>query len=87
MVPGYSVNLHHLVPRRFKGRDVVAMHRVCHDKIHAVLSDRELRDHWHSIDRLRRHPDIAAFVRWVARKAPDFVDGHHGGGRNRRARR
>ncbi|MCC7273147.1 MAG: HNH endonuclease [Alphaproteobacteria bacterium] len=77
MVAGYSVNLHHLVPRRFRSRDAVLMHRVCHDKIHAVLSDRELRDEWHSLERLRTHPEIAAFVRWVARKPPEFVDGHH----------
>ena len=85
MVGGYSVNEHHLVPKRFKGREAVTLHRTCHDKVHAVLSDRDLRDHYHTIDRLKEHPDIAAFVRWVARKPPTFVDGHHVEKRPRRA--
>ncbi len=77
MVPGPSVNEHHLVPRRFRGRHAIRLHRVCHDKIHAVLSDRALNDHYHTIDRLRGHPEIARFIAWVARKPPDYVDGHH----------
>lgn len=85
MVPGPSVNDHHLVPRRYGGRTTVAIHRICHDKIHAVLGDAELRDHFHTPERLRAHPEIAAFVRWVAGKPPTFVDGHHAPtGRRRR---
>jgi hypothetical protein len=81
LVPGPSVNEHHLIPRSFKGRDTVAMHRVCHGKIHAVLSERELRDHFHTIDRLRAHPEIARFIQWVRRKPPEFIDRHQGGRR------
>lgn len=77
MVAGPSVSLHHLVPRRFKGREAVTVHRICHDKVHAVLSERELRDRFHTVDRLREQPEIAAFRQWVARKPPEFVDGHH----------
>lgn len=84
LVPGPSVNEHHLVPRTFKGRDTVTLHKICHDKIHAVLSERELADPYHTIDRLRAHPEIARFIRWVARKSPEFVDGHHDPARRRR---
>lgn len=85
LVPGPSVNEHHLTPRTHGGRETVTLHRICHDKIHAVLSEAELRDHFHSIERLRAHPDIAAFLRWVARKPPAFVDGH-ASGRGKRKR-
>lgn len=77
MVAGPSVNLHHLVPRRFKGREAITVHRICHDKIHAVLSEKDLRDRYHTVERLRAQPEIAAFRRWVAGKPPTFVDGHH----------
>lgn len=87
LVPGPSVNLHHLIPRRYGGRDTVLLHRICHDKIHAVLSERELRDHFHTVERLRAHPEIARFLRWVQRKPPEFVDGHHDGGPRARRRR
>ena len=83
LVPGPSVDLHHLVPRTYKGREAVPMHRICHAKIHAVLSERELRDHYHTPERLRKHPQIAAFLRWVVRKPPEFMDGHHAPKRRR----
>lgn len=53
------------------------LHRICHDKIHSVFSDADLRDIGEDLERIRTHPDIAAFLRWVARKPPEFVDGHH----------
>ena len=83
MVAGPSVNLHHLVPRRFKGREAVTVHRICHDKIHAVLSDKDLRDRFQTVALLREQPEIAAFRQWVARKPPTFVDGHHTAPRRR----
>lgn len=73
LVPGPSVNQHHLVPRRYRGRDAVPVHRICHAKIHAVLTDRALKDYFHTFERLRSHPEIAKFIRWVARKDPTFV--------------
>ena len=81
MVPGPSVNLHHLIPRTYKGTDTIALHRICHSKIHSVLSEKELRDHFHTIDRLRSHPEIARFIKWVARKPPAFMNRHRGGRR------
>ena len=55
------------------------MHRVCHGKIHAVFSEKELRDSYSSFDRLRAHPEIARFVDWVRRKPPEFVSRHRKG--------
>jgi len=83
MVPGPSVDEHHLIPRTYKGIETVTLHRVCHGKIHAVLSEKELRDTYHTVAALRAHPEIATFIRWVRRKHPEFVDGH----RTRRRRR
>lgn len=60
------------MPRAYKGRETVALHAICHRKIHTVLTERELKDHFHTVERLRAHPDIAAFVKWVAKKPPDF---------------
>lgn len=81
MVDGPSVNRHHLVPKTYRGRETHRMHRICHGKIHAVLTERELRDAYASFERLRAHPEIARFVDWVRSKPPEFV------GRHRPARR
>jgi hypothetical protein len=74
LVPGASVNAHHLVPKAYGGRVAEPVHRVCHDKIHAVLSEKELRDAYASWEALRAHREIARFVAWVRRKHPEFVD-------------
>lgn len=84
MVAGPSVSLHHLVPKKFKGREAVTLHAVCHDKIHAVLNERELMRAYDSIDKLQAHPEIADFITWVARKPPEFVDGHEDKGRGKK---
>lgn len=48
------------------------MHAICHRKIHATFSDQELRDHYHSFDRLLAHEEIDVFVAWVRSKPSDF---------------
>lgn len=73
LVPGPSVEQHHLVPRSQGGRVTVPLHRVCHRKIHAELSERDLAGAYATVDALRAHPAIAAFIRWVANKPPEFV--------------
>lgn len=78
MVPGPSVNQHHLVPRRLKGRVAVAVHKICHDKIHAVFGERELAREYNTFEKLREHPEIEKFIKWVSRKPPEFTDGHEG---------
>jgi hypothetical protein len=81
LVPGPSVNRHHLVPRTYRGRDTRPIHRVCHGKIHSVFTEKELRDEFHDFERLRAHPEIARFVEWVRRKHPEYVSRHRGGRR------
>jgi len=66
------VSEHHLVPRRYKGRETRRLHAICHRKIHATFTDKELRDHFHSFERLLNDPDISAFVDWLRKKPPEF---------------
>ena len=69
---GARVEAHPLTPKTFGGRDKVALHPICHRKIHTTLSERELRDRYHTLDALREHPEINLFLRWIAKKPPDF---------------
>jgi hypothetical protein len=73
MVAGPSVNRHHWCPKSEGGREQGWIHRICHRKIHAELTEREIATRWASPDTLRAHPAIAAFVRWVATKPPAFM--------------
>ncbi len=83
LIPGRSINLHHLVPRTFGGKQSYPIHKICHSKIHSVFSERELLKVYHTWESLRSHPEIAKFVRWVARKDPEYNKSNHSHRRKR----
>ncbi|GAB2803497.1 hypothetical protein GCM10027040_34740 [Halomonas shantousis] len=77
---------HHLIPRtmhrkpryrRRYSRDAMLKRilwvcRPCHSHLHAVLDERTLADHYASREALLEHPDIRAFVDWLAPKPAGF---------------
>ncbi|NDR58549.1 hypothetical protein [Aliiruegeria sabulilitoris] len=67
-------SLHHLVPklRGGKGGATVLLHQICHNEIHATLSETELARNYSSIEALRAHPRIEKFIRWISRRPPEF---------------
>lgn len=65
---------HHLVPKTFGGRDTVPMHKICHQKVHATFSERELLHYYHTFERLRENSLIQGFIAWVKKKPPEFYD-------------
>lgn len=70
-----NVDAHHLVPKTFKGKELVDLHKICHRKIHATFTERELLHYYNTIDRLLENEHIQSFVKWVAKKDPGFYDG------------
>jgi len=83
--PGARQSLHHLVPKLKggKGGPTVLLHQICHNEIHATLTEAELaRDHF-TIEALRAHPRLSRFIRWVARRPPEFHSRTPGKGRRR----
>jgi hypothetical protein len=82
---GTDVNEHHLIPRSFKGKETVTLHRICHDHIHHVISEREMLNQYNTVESLRDHPDVKSFIHWVRNKHPDFyIRIRDSKGRNRR---
>ena len=74
LVAGGTINEHHLTPKSYKGKETITLHKICHSKIHSVFTEKELHDHYHTIDRLLEHPEIENFVKWVRKKDPEFMD-------------
>lgn len=70
-----NVDEHHLVPKTFKGRETVRLHKICHRKIHATFTERELLHSFNTIEAILTNEHIATFVKWVAKKEPGFYDG------------
>src|SRR5205823_7692419 len=67
-----NVDRHHLVPKSLKGREQFPIHKICHRKIHATFSERELLRAYHTWADLQANPEIRAFIDWVAGKPPAF---------------
>jgi 5-methylcytosine-specific restriction endonuclease McrA len=67
-----NIDRHHLVPKSLKGREQFPIHKVCHRKIHATFSEKELLRSYHTWDALKRHDDIRCFIEWVAKKPAEF---------------
>lgn len=72
MIKGKSIDEHHLIPKTFKGKETVIMHKICHRKLHSVFSEREMKSHYHTIGRLLEHEEIKKFIKWISRKDPEF---------------
>jgi hypothetical protein len=69
-------NKHHLIPKSRGGKHTptVLLHKICHDKIHSVLTEKELKHYYHTIERIKQVEEIDTFITWVSKKPDDFYD-------------
>lgn len=83
---GAKQSQHHLVPKLKggKGGPVILVHRICHNEIHATLTEAEIAQAYHRPEALRAHPKLGMFFRWVAKRPPDFHSRSTGGRRKRK---
>lgn len=63
-----------MVPKTFGGKDLKDIHKMCHQKIHATFSERELLNHYNTFERMLAHEEIQKFVKWVGKKPSDYYD-------------
>jgi len=65
---------HHLIPKTFGGKEKVRIHKMCHQKLHATFSEREMEKHYHTVERLIEHEEMQKFIKWVRKQPLDFYD-------------
>lgn len=72
--PHAKASLHHLVPKLKGGRNgpTALMHAICHNEIHAALTEAELARDYRTVEALRTHPRLARFIEWVQGRDPAF---------------
>lgn len=66
------VDRHHFYPKCLGGRDTEWTHMVCHRKLHATFTEKELGKHYYTPELIRTHPEIVKFIEWISTKDPDF---------------
>ena len=79
---GGEMQDHHLKPVTFKTRtkevydpnNLVRIHKMCHQKIHATFSEDELLRYYHTPERILEHEEMKKFVKWVSKKPAEFYD-------------
>ena len=81
METGITTDEHHLIPKSMGGKEKYLLHKICHQKIHATLTERELARHFHTWESLQTHPEIAEFIAWVKKRPSTYID------RNRKTQR
>ena len=76
LVPGPTIDEHHLIPRLKGGKNgpKVTIHKVCHRFIHATFTEAELARTYNTIEKLLEHDAVQKFVKWVAKKPAMFYD-------------
>lgn len=66
------IQWHHPVPKSKKGRATVPVHPICHKAIHTNFTNAELARIGDDAEQIRNNEAVAKFVRWIAKKPPDF---------------
>lgn len=79
LIPGPTVDEHHLVPKSKGGTAKTLIHKICHQKIHSLLSETTLAREYFTWEALKAHPELEKFIEWVQKRPADYVD------KNRRA--
>jgi hypothetical protein len=72
--PHARQSLHHLTPKLKGGAkgETVRLHQICHNEIHATLTEAELAREYDTPEALRAHPRLARFIAWIEDKDPAF---------------
>ena len=76
------LTFHHLIPKAVHGRKRyqkrhskeelrsrgIYICRLCHSGIHDLISERELADHFATIEALLKHPALRRHIAWVRKQ-------------------
>jgi len=66
------ISRHHLIPKSKGGThgEIITIHNICHQKIHSVFTEKELKDQYHTVEALLGNEQMQKFVKWGVEKTP-----------------
>ena len=68
------VNRHHLIPKCEGGTETEWLHQICHRKIHSIFTEKELAKEYFDPEKIKLHPEMIKFIKWIKKKDPGFYD-------------
>lgn len=74
MIKDLFVDRHHFLPKCRGGKDSEYVHKICHNKIHSIWTEKELEQEYHDPEKVRNHPEMQKFIKWVSKKDPGFYN-------------
>lgn len=72
MVVGPTIDQHHWIPKSRKGTQSSWIHKICHQKIHSVFTEKELAREYNTAEKICSNDEIKKFVLWLSNKNPEF---------------
>ncbi|MEO0344023.1 MAG: HNH endonuclease [Pseudomonadota bacterium] len=72
--PDARQSRHHLVPKLKGGKHgaQVLLHQICHNEVHARITETDLAREFNTVEKLRAHPNLQSFLKFIQRKPPGF---------------
>lgn len=69
---GKSINRHHFVPKSRGGKEQFFTHKICHNMIHSLWTEKELELEYSDSEKIKSHTEIQKFIKWIQKKDPLF---------------
>ncbi|WP_232341501.1 HNH endonuclease [Hymenobacter ginkgonis] len=71
---------HHLVPREEGGRygDTVDLCQPCHSSVHRFLTNKELAQHYQTVEALRTAEELQDYLRWIRKNKVEKIRNRRG---------
>lgn len=74
MWKGDSINKHHFIPKCRGGKETLYVHRVCHDMIHKIWTEKELEKEFNDSNKIIEQEEMVNFIKFIKKKEPDYYD-------------
>lgn len=67
---------HHLIPKQKGGEETIVVCVPCSKQIHALFSNKELKQKYNTLDKLKSSGKIQKWIKWVNKKNPSDIRYH-----------
>jgi len=67
----FNFEKHHLVPKSKGGKDTELVCVDCGDMIHQCITNKELKNSYNSLEKIKSHEKIIKWIEWISKK-PSF---------------